>query len=234
VGVTVQSYVKLVKSFLRRRPLAINRINVSKTFVALTFDDGPDPNSTPDLLDILDQHQAKATFFVVGANAEQHPELVKRIADSGHSIGLHSWDHPSFPSINWRSRQKQMKKAWQSVKPYGSKLFRPPYGHQTFLSYCSAIASGYLIIGWNINGEDCYSNSAEYIYTKISSTLKSGDIILLHDSLYTFEDPSYRDRTPMLAAVSRLLSEAGKEYEFVTLDQLLEIGTPSYKIWARA
>src|SRR5690242_18370490 len=108
------SMIELLRTTYRRLksiPLfvfgTITHVSTSKPAVALTFDDGPDPVFTPRLLDILQQHHAKATFFMVGQAAERHPDIVKKVAAAGHAIGNLSWDHPSFPLLTGRERRDQ-------------------------------------------------------------------------------------------------------------------------------
>jgi peptidoglycan-N-acetylglucosamine deacetylase len=110
--------------------------------VALTFDDGPHPEFTPRLLEILRGHQARATFFMLGEAARRYPDLVKQVATEGHAIGNHSWDHPSFPLITARQQQQQIIACAQALAPYGQRLFRPPYGHQSMPSRLTAFRLG--------------------------------------------------------------------------------------------
>src|SRR6266849_2574451 len=84
---------------------------------ALTFDDGPHPEYTPRLLQILERHQARATFFMLGEKAHRYPELVQRVAQAGHAIGNHSWDHPVFPEISRRERRDQIRACAKAIDP---------------------------------------------------------------------------------------------------------------------
>ena len=120
----------------------ITHVKTEEAVVALTFDDGPHPEFTPRLLEILEKHHARATFFLVGESAKKYPELVKRIAKAGHSIGNHSWDHPSFPLITGRDRRWQLRACEEAIAPYGQKLFRPPFGNQTIASRLDAFLFG--------------------------------------------------------------------------------------------
>ncbi|MGH8754891.1 MAG: polysaccharide deacetylase family protein [Burkholderiales bacterium] len=120
----------------------ITHVSTSDAVAALTFDDGPHPEFTRRLLDILDRYQARATFFIVGRSAQRYPELVKRIAQAGHALGNHSWDHPSFPYISRRERRLQIRACAKAIHPYGLKLFRPPYGNQSIASRLDALCIG--------------------------------------------------------------------------------------------
>src|ERR1700751_666629 len=101
---------------------------------ALTFDDGPHPEYTPRLLAVLAQHQVRATFFMVGEVAQQHPALVRQVAQEGHTIGNHSWDHQSFRTLPGPARRRQIRSCARVLAPYGHALFRPPYGEYSLAS----------------------------------------------------------------------------------------------------
>jgi peptidoglycan/xylan/chitin deacetylase (PgdA/CDA1 family) len=97
----------------------ISSVATTEPIAALTFDDGPHPRHTPKLLEILKRYNAKATFFMVGKVASRYPELVKAVADAGHVIGNHSWDHPSFPSLTRSERLSQVLRCAAALNPYG-------------------------------------------------------------------------------------------------------------------
>ncbi|HEX2524363.1 MAG TPA: polysaccharide deacetylase family protein, partial [Terriglobia bacterium] len=123
---------------------------------SLTFDDGPHPEFTPRLLDILRHHKARATFFMLGQAAQKHPEIVRRVAEAGHAIGNHTWDHLSFPLLSERERQRQLKTCADAIAPYGLRLFRPPYGEQSLASRLSAARLGYEVIMFSVDvGDFC-------------------------------------------------------------------------------
>jgi len=113
---------------------AITHVATPDPVAALTFDDGPNPKFTPCLLDILEKHKARATFFMLGENAQRYPQLVQRVARAGHAIGNHSWNHPEFPSITGRERRAQIRRCAKAIAPHGQRLFRPPYGYQNIAS----------------------------------------------------------------------------------------------------
>ena len=87
----------------------ITHVKTNHHVVALTFDDGPDPRYTSRLLEILKRHEAKATFFMIGKNAQRYPHIVKQVFQAQHAIGNHSWDHPSFPLITERQRRAEIR-----------------------------------------------------------------------------------------------------------------------------
>lgn len=199
--------------------------------MALTFDDGPNPEATPRLLEILESRGARGTFFMVGKVAARHPELVARVAAGGHAIGNHSWDHPSFPLIKSRWRRTQIRWCQEALAPHGSRLFRPPYGHQSPASQLDAARLGYRAVTWSINAEDWLDDPPEKLLERIRKRLRPGSVILFHDALYATIDRRYCHRGPTLEAVARFLDEVGEGYQAVTLPELLRRGRPRKWHW---
>jgi peptidoglycan/xylan/chitin deacetylase (PgdA/CDA1 family) len=191
---------------------------------ALTFDDGPRPEFTPHLLDILDRHGAQATFFMVGQAAQNHPELVQQIAQAGHAIGNHSWDHPSFPLITGRERRAQLRACAKAIAPYGQPLFRPPYGHQSTASRLDAFWLGYQVVTWNLHAYDWLDHDANWMVNRLMNQIRPGSIVLLHDTLFRSTVKRATDRKPMLDAVNMLLERLGQSFHFVTVPELLRHG----------
>jgi len=199
---------------------------------ALTFDDGPHPKYTPRLLKILETHQARGTFFMVGEAAARCPELVRRVAEAGHAIGNHSWDHSSFTSLRGRERRKQIRACAQALAPYELRLFRPPYGYQSLASRLDALLLGYQVIGWSVNAEDWLKRDAHWMTERVESEIQPGSIVLFHDAIYRSEEkePHY-DRQEMLEAVNRLLERHVNRVRFVTIPELLRSGNPNRQNW---
>ena len=170
----------------------------------LTFDDGPDPDVTPQVLDILESYDAKATFFCVGRNVEKHPALFNLIMDSGHSVGNHTFDH---------------EKGWEtSVYPYlrstlrcsqwvNSSLFRPPYG-KISLQQTNALKKRYKLIMWDVVSADFDASiSPERCLSNVIDNAKAGSIVVFHDS--------QKCREKVLYALPRVLEHfAGRGYRF--------------------
>src|SRR3984893_6484311 len=112
-------------------PVAFNSVNVDGPYIAMTFDDGPSDKLTPKLLNLLAAHHIKATFFVIGQNVVEHPEIVRRAAREGHEIGNHSWSHANFGKISDESARRELQKTDDAIKDAAGvqpTLFRPPYG----------------------------------------------------------------------------------------------------------
>jgi peptidoglycan-N-acetylglucosamine deacetylase len=188
---------------------------------ALTFDDGPDPTYTPRLLDLLDRHGARATFFMVGAHANRHPALVERVAAAGHAIGNHSWDHPSFARISSRERRRQVRACAHALAPHGGRLFRSPGGHQTPRSVLDVRSLGLDVIGWNVDPRDYTDRSANQLADHVLRELRPGSIVLLHDAIC--HQPG-SDRTPTIDAVATILQRAAGAWDFVTVPELFRHG----------
>ncbi|HXG51592.1 MAG TPA: polysaccharide deacetylase family protein [candidate division Zixibacteria bacterium] len=230
----MKRYVGLLKAPVR---WALDRVlgtvvgvDTEEPLAALTFDDGPHPEYTPRVLDILERYGALGTFFMVGKAAVEHRNLVKRVAEAGHAIGNHSWDHPSFPLLRAKDRRAQIRSCSDALAPYGAKLFRPPFGNQSVLSYLSARMLGYEIIAWSLEVRDWVPNDPEWIAERLKTSIRPGCIVLLHDRLFVRAD-SYCSREPMLTAVNSFLREASVHYRFVTVPMLLKAGRPRRRRW---
>ncbi len=154
--------------------------------VALTFDDGPHPEYTPEILDILDEFGVKATFFVVGENAAQYPEIVKRIIDSGHEIGNHTWSHKGMSGITREQAEREILNTHIFLKEtfnYSPVLFRPPGGGEfsTARSVAEEMGYKYVLWAWRTDSKDWSGVDAQTISQTVLSTVGEGDIVLLHD-----------------------------------------------------
>lgn len=207
------------------------RVSTAEPWIALTFDDGPHPQDTPPLLDLLDRYGAKATFFVVGKSARDHPELIERIAGAGHALGNHTWDHLSMPSLTGRFRRRQLAWTEEVLGPRSSGLFRPPYGEQSLGSRLDAARMGLQVVCWDVIAEDWRDDPPEVMLARIYRRLRRGSIVLFHDTLYTTVEERYRDRGPTLATVEKLLQDLGDRYRFVTVPELMKRGRPVRWHW---
>lgn len=202
------------------------RVATRQAVAALTFDDGPDPDWTPRLLELLERHGARGTFFMVGKSAARRPELVARVAAGGHAIGNHTWDHPSLPTLRGRYRRWQIRRCEEALAPHGGGLFRPPYGHLTPAAQLDARRLGYRVVTWSAVAEDWLDDPAERLVERVERRLAPGSIVLFHDCLYTTVEERYRDRAPTLRAVEMLLERWAGRLSFVTVPQLLAAGRP--------
>jgi peptidoglycan/xylan/chitin deacetylase (PgdA/CDA1 family) len=209
----------------------ITHVTTRDSMVALTFDDGPDVDYTPRLLGILERYRTRATFFMTGEAAQRHPELVKRVAQAGHAIGNHSWDHPSFPYISARERRAQIRACAKAIAPYGERLFRPPYGHQNIASRIDALLLGYQVVMFDGWANDWRGGDADTIVRELEERIHPGNVIVLHDRLSDVLEESYFSREPMLEAVEMLLNRVGERFRFVTIPELLRHGRAHKVLW---
>lgn len=203
---------------------------------AITFDDGPDPETTPAVLDLLARHGAKATFFLIGKRVAMHPEIVARIVAEGHAIGNHSWDHPALPTLTMAGVGDQLARtrtALAAAAPgVAVTLMRPPYGDQSFASYLAARRQRLTPVVWSVVGADWADDDGPTIAARLTGGLHPGAILLLHDSLGSFGDARHRDRGPMLAALDALLA-ARPDWRFVTVPALLSEARPRRRWWVQ-
>ena len=160
--------------------------------VALTFDDGPDPKWTPMILDILKRYGIKATFFLVGSQAEQYPDIVKRIVNEGHLVGNHTYNHANLAVISSRQIQLELnatQRLIESITGRSTTLFRPPYNadsHPTQLDELVPLKQvdelGYTIVMEDVDPEDWARPGADVIVDRIKELRHDGSLILLHDA----------------------------------------------------
>ena len=152
--------------------------------VSLTFDDGPDSEVTPRLLDLLDRHQAKATFFVTGANAERHPWLVKDILARGHTIGNHTYHHSPFVMLQGRRRlRSEISAAQRVLKGFGvtPRAFRPPVGITNPHLWRILLEEGMYCVNFSCRALDRGNRRVAGLAARLLAQTSPGDIILLHD-----------------------------------------------------
>lgn len=225
------SSLGLFSKVARRLMGTITRVSTKDNVVALTFDDGPHPDSTPQLLDILKKHNARATFFMLGDLAQRYPWLVRHVAQAGHAIGNHSWDHPSFPLISSRERRAQIRSCQKALAPYGSMIFRPPYGDQTFASRLDALFTRQQVVTWSVISKDWLDQGTSWFVDYLTKKIMPGSIVLFHDTIYQALEDHYRDREPVFQAVDMLLEQLGTRFNFVTVPELCRYGRPQKQLW---
>lgn len=166
--------------------------------VALTFDDGPHPEVTPQILDTLAAHNAAATFFVIGNHAKAHPALIRRIHDAGHTLGNHSLDHHHF-GVNrnlpyWRNQLEATQKIIADITGHPPFLFRPPMGFKTRALAAAAREFRLPVVGWSVRAYDTQPTPPDLLARKLLKRTAGHDIVLLHDGL----DP-HRKNPPQAA-----------------------------------
>lgn len=193
--------------------------------IALTFDDGPHPVYTPRLLDLLKAHGAHATFFLVGAHAEMHPDIVRRMHEEGHDIGIHNYVHRS----NWVMGPIRVKRhvvrtgdIVERITGTRPKYYRPPWGIVNVFDFVGR-GKPQIVLWTALFGDWKLKVGAELLYGKIRSKLQPGAVLLLHDRGDTFgADPDAPANT--IAAVGRILEDGRREgLRFVGISEMMRL-----------
>ncbi len=189
----------------------------SEKKIALTFDDGPHRKYTEEILDILDEFGVKATFFVVGSNAEAYPDLVKREWEAGHEIGNHTYSHPHLTNIEADvlfSEMQQTDDILNRLVGYRPKLFRPPEGVYSQTVSTTLERMDYIPVLWTVDTGDWKRPAAQTIADTVMNHTETGVIILCHDFV------SGKSNTPAALRIflPKLLEQG---YRFVTVSELL-------------
>lgn len=194
-----------------------NRIQTDKRVVALTFDDGPHPVLTPQLLDILRDRGVRATFYLIGRNVDAHPQIAQRILSEGHEIGNHSYNHPAFTKLSPSRVASEIQQTNDAIlRATGTlpRTLRPPYGATNpKLNNRIRTEFGLPVILWSVDPQDWRYRNPIRVSSHIIQHSQAGDIILAHDI-----HPSTIAAIP--AILDSLLSQG---YEFLTVSELLSI-----------
>ena len=174
-------------------PQAIFRMNPDEKAVYLTFDDGPIPEVTPWVLDLLDEHAVKATFFMVGDNIRKHPEEYRMVVERGHRIGNHTYNHIRGFEYSAGEYLANTDKANQVME---TDLFRPPHGHMGFRQY-HTLKQHYRIIMWDLVTRD-YSKKLRgaQVFANVKRYVRNGSIITFHDSLKSWNNGNLQYALP--------------------------------------
>ena len=200
--------------------------NASQKLVALTFDDGPNDPYTSQILDILEQNNARATFFVIGKNVELYPNTVQQMLKDGDVIGNHSYSHSANHAlsnfgINDMRKGEIAIAAVAGVKPH---LYRPPHGKLTPWEIHYVNRDGMIEVTWTVETRELSGQSAESEAQDIINRTKPGDILLLHDGYGTEHGDQHADKTLTVKAVALIVQKLHSEgYTFVTVPQLLDV-----------
>lgn len=211
---------------------AIVGVRTARRAVALTFDDGPHPEDTPAMLDVLQRHGARGTFFFLGKNAARYPELVARVAAAGHAIGSHGWDHSSFALLTGRARRAQLRWTAGALAPHGAPLFRPPYGELGPAGRLDVLRLGHRLVCWDALAEDWAGDPAGVLVDRVLRRVRPGSIVLFHDTLASAVAEADRDRSASREAVESLIMRLPGT-EFLTVPDLLKLGPAVRWHWYR-
>jgi len=191
--------------------------------LALTYDDGPNDTHTPRLLETLARHDVHATFFLIGRYVRQRPDLVREIVRAGHIVGNHTFTHPLLIFKSDAATRKELascRAALEDAIGQPSNLFRPPFGGRRPATLRIARELGLEPVMWNVTGYDWNAPPAAVIEKKVTSQIRGGDVILLHDG----DDKQMgADRSQTVLATDHLITRYRSEaYEFVTISQMME------------
>lgn len=189
--------------------------------IALTFDDGPDPIYTPQILDILKEKDVKATFFLMGKKIEKYPKIAERIYNEGHFIANHTYSHINLPGKKNDEVLASIAKTellLEGICGQSYKIFRPPWGHITDEQKVMLKKNGYRIVMWDVNSHDYKSDiSVNQIIYNVMENIDNKKVILLHDSDYQGR-ASRKKTVQALPQIIDLLKE--KRFAFVTATYL--------------
>lgn len=187
--------------------------------IAITFDDGPCEKYTPEILEILKNYNVKATFFVIGKNAEKHPELLKQVYNAGHEIGNHTYSHPNLRSLSAEQFSEEISSTQSiiaKITGYTPTLFRPPGGYlsNSIVDKITSNNCRTVLWSWRQDTMDWKSPSVEFVTSTVLSNIRDGDIILFHDCVL--------GKSPTPAALKIIIPELiERGYEFVTVSELV-------------
>ncbi len=203
-----------------KQNITFNSVHTDGPYIAMTFDDGPSATLTPKLLDLLAARHIKATFFVIGENVAEHPEIVERAAREGHEIGNHSWSHPNFGKMSEESVRSQLRRTDDAIKNATGKrptLMRPPYGSITDREkHWIHDEFGYQIILWDVDPYDWRRPGPAVVRNRILKETQPGSIVLSHHI-----HPGTIEAMP-----STFDALEAKGFRFVTVSELIQMATP--------
>lgn len=204
----------------------VHRVDTSEKVIALTFDDGPSAD-TKEILNVLRLHEVPATFFILGKNAEQFPELVRQIHEEGHDIGNHSYSHQPLIFKSLVFIQEEIEKTDQIIKQSGYQgtiHFRAPYGRKLIGLPWVLYKSKRPHILFDVIPDDWATPGVDTIVNRILAQTKPGSIILCHDGN---GDNVGQDRSQTIQAIPIVIQELrAAGYQFVTISKLLKFDSP--------
>jgi peptidoglycan/xylan/chitin deacetylase (PgdA/CDA1 family) len=202
----------------------ISRGKSGTNSIALTFDDGPSPLSTPILLSLLARHKLPATFFVVGEKAAKYPELIANIIAEGHTVGNHSWNHDYFLMLrSQRSLQKNIHDTQEILKKSGIQplVFRPPVGITGSRLKQALAQEGLITVNYSCRAFDRGNRNIHNLAKKILETLQPGDIIMLHD-VPSCQELQSDQSDYWQKELDYLFSSLAKNYDTVPLAHIIQ------------
>lgn len=211
------------QAILTRRG-TIYRVKTDKKRVLLTFDDGPSPEWTPQVLAELKQENIKAVFFMVGHHVQKYPEIARQVADEGHTIGNHGYAHSVmlyYTPAEIEEEIKYTEHVIRKITGQTTKYFRPPKAWLRRKIKEKIKSMGYETILWSLNSKDWVSFNHKLIVKYISKNIRNGDILLFHDSgnVSKTEGGTRRQTVKSISLLARTLREKG--FKFVSIEELI-------------
>lgn len=207
---TVEIPLRKLNSFLAKEFQVATEDNKKEKTIALTFDDGPDPNYTVRILETLEKYNAKATFFMLGNRVHSYPSIAKKVAEAGHEIGNHSWNHPSLTGVTDVALQSEVKGTSdiiEAITGQPATVFRPPYGA---VDDRVRESTKLPVVLWNVDTLDWEHHDPELLLEHVMEATRAGSIILMHDI--------HKSTADGLDAVLENLQSQG--YKFVTVSEM--------------
>lgn len=216
----------------------------TRKIVALTFDDGPHPEYTPPILEILAEYRIKATFFLLGRNVAAYPETARQVARAEHAIGNHTSAHPCLAECRPIEVARELLRCQRTIRQaigVVPRVVRPPFGTQGPASHLIARMMGYAVVNWSASGEDWQGDPAPVVAERVLADVQPGGIILLHDGLelpphQTAWRPGndlFRDRSATIEALPLIIEPLQSQgFQFVTLPEMIRVGSPVRQSWS--
>ena len=184
--------------------------------IALSFDDGPHPVFTPKILALLARYNVKATFFMIGVNVTQYPQIARSVYAAGHEIGNHTYTHPHMKEISTATLKEEILKTEEALCANGipkPHLFRPPEGFRSSEQAKMIDEEGYQMVIWSLDTHDWQGKPPGEIVSVVLNGIQGGDVLLFHD---------FASKKNTITALERLIPELLKDgYEFVTVSELM-------------
>jgi peptidoglycan/xylan/chitin deacetylase (PgdA/CDA1 family) len=208
--------------------------------VGLTFDDGPDPVSTPQVLASLERAGATATFFMLAERVSRHPEIVRDVVGAGHEVALHGIDHQRLTALSPQEvhdRVVRGKAILEEVSGTTVRWFRSPHGAQKVGTYRAIRRAGLIPVVWTAAGQDWVAQDPAEVAPRLMTSLRPGGIVLLHDALAgdpreaECPDPLQRVRGEMTDSVLAALADKG--WAGVSVGELVAVGAAHRTAWFR-
>lgn len=216
----------LTISFARQNSASRNMIPSGRPHqIALTFDDGPHLFYTPKLLEILRKENVPATFFLVGIQIKNHPELTRQIIQAGHEVAIHTYNHRPLPELTNTEIVLELERTRLLLKEtanYSTHLFRPPGGRYNWRVLDVSRMFNYTMILWDVFPKDHEEPNPEIIIRRVLSQAKDNSVILLHSG----RPATIQALTPIIEKLRQ------RGYTFVTISQILNNPKNNYLVWA--